>query len=107
MRHLLAVGIFALTTGMAMAIPAHADDDYIKDGYSYRYDDDYVPYQRAGMLTQYGMIRDLERQGYYGVSDLHPNSFSIDWEAVAYINGTMVRVTLDPYTGRVLYVNTI
>ena len=52
MRHLLAVGAFALTTGMAMAIPSHADDYYIKDGDAYRYDDNYVPYQRTGTLTQ-------------------------------------------------------
>jgi hypothetical protein len=110
MKNLSAVGALALTMGLTTAIPAHADAYYTKDGYygpTHRYDNDYGYYHRGEMLTQWEMVRDIERQGYYGISDLHPNSFSNSWEAIAYVNGTMVRVTVDPYSGRVLYANAI
>lgn len=110
MRNLSALGVLALTMGLATALPALADDYYTKDGYygpTHRYDNDYSYHHRNGMLTQWELMRDIKRQGYYRISDLHPNSFTNDWEAVAYINGTMVRVTVDPYSGRVLYANAI
>ena len=112
MRNLAAAGAVALTMGLGFVLPALADDcDYYnKNGAydrSYRNDEDNGAYRRNAMMTQSELARAIERQGYYGVGDLYPNSFGNEWEAIAYVNGRLVSVTVDPYTGRVLYASAI
>ncbi len=106
MRNLIAAGAVALMGGLAIAAPASAQE-YYKDYYEYpakAYD---YGYDHAASLDRRQLMREVERQGYYDISDLHPNSFSDDWQAVAYVNGDMVSITIDGRTGRVIDVDEI
>jgi hypothetical protein len=109
MRNFIAAGAIALVSGLALTVPAHADlyKNYGYDEPTYRYDSDRGYYRRAALMDRRELIRQVERQGYYDISDLHPNSFGNDWQAVAYINGDLVNITIDGYTGRVLYATEI
>ena len=60
------------------------------------------------VLSQWQLVRRLERQGYYGVRGLRPSRHGFGWRAFAYTGrGRPVMIRVNPYTGRVLDVRPI
>jgi hypothetical protein len=121
MRILAIAGALTLAGGLALAAPAYAgyydaDGVYHPTVYDYyKSTPDYYPnynyraptYRTYGTLSRWEIRNALRTQGYYAISDLHRVAFSDRWVATAYINGDLVRVTVDGDDGRVLYVNEI
>ena len=119
MKILALAGALTLAGGLGLAAPAYAGYYDVDGVYHTTVDDytksapDYYPTYRAptyrsyGELSRYEIRRSLRNQGYYDISDLHREGYSDRWVATAYINGDLVRVTVDGDDGRVLYVTSI
>lgn len=117
MKILALAGALTLAGGLGLAAPAYAGyydaygvyhttvDDYYKGAPAY-YPSYRAPMYR-GELSRWEIRRSLRNQGYYAISNLHREAFSDRWVATAYINGDLVRVTVDGDDGRVLYVTSI
>jgi hypothetical protein len=100
-------GFAALALALGVAAPAFADDygnygAHDTYGPSYGYDKSHNSNRRVSLMTRAELLREVEEQGYYDVGDLHPSSFGGDWQATAHIDGELVSITIDPYSGRVL-----
>lgn len=104
MRTIAAIAALTLVGGVATAAPAYAGYYDALGNYHPTYREDFP---RSDMLAGWQLRDEIQRQGYYDVSDLHYNSFSDQWVATAYMDGELMRITVDPYSGTVLDANEI